>query len=291
MSVNLNKRILIFSLGLIMALTVWLPVAEASIVSWQEIKNDKPQQLIMVLRLTTDQGRENAWGGQINFDSDQLKLQSISDAQSLVSLWLERPAETKTGQINFSGITPGGFSGSGEMIRLIFAVTGSASSVHTSLRLTDFKALLGDGSGQITKVTISSQISIIDDDSALTDFSLDKMAPDLTWYLTRENLISTGWQLSAMAFDKQSGINYLALATTSNYFGPWGNLAKHNSKLNWQKLTGPQVLANRDLRHIIFLKAVDNAGNVKLIKLYPFRAYSFAVICTIIIGLISFLFL
>lgn len=285
-----NKKI-IFIFGLTLSLVFWAPVVDASTVSWQVAENDNPRQLIFILRLATGNERENAWRGQINFDSSQLNLLAISDAHSLVSLWLERPVEKPAGQINFSGITPGGFLDTGELLRLVFSQKDeSVVSVRPSPRLTNFEALLGDGSGRNAKVDISSSIISITDPASLTDLSSDRHAPELTWQFTRENLISAGWQLTTTAVDKQSGIRYLALATTSDYFS-FGSLAELNSKINWQPITGPLILSASELRHVMFLKAVDNAGNVKLIKLYPLRAYSFALLCIIIIGLILLLFL
>jgi hypothetical protein len=284
MPIKINKKI-IFLLGVIFVAGFLALSAEASTVAWQKIKTDNPKQVVFVLHLDTAGQRENAWSGQINFDSRQLKLLSISDARSLVSLWLERPSEKTLGQISFSGITPGGFVGSGELFKLIFSATGASSP-----SLTNFEALLGDGSGQKAKVTLSPQISIINSDPNSTDFGTDKTAPELAWQLTQESLISSGWQLTATAFDKQSGIRYLAMATTSDYLA-WGDVAKRNGKLNWQKIEGPQILSSGELRHVVFLKSVDNAGNVKLVKLYPIRAYLFVLLCIIIIVLILFLFL
>ncbi|MCX6712434.1 MAG: hypothetical protein NT041_01950 [Candidatus Vogelbacteria bacterium] len=294
MLINPNYKKIILLLSSILGLLVFVLPVQAAELAWQEVKNDNSKQAVFILRLTTNNNeRENAWSGQINFDARQLKLQSISDAHSLVSLWLERPSVKNTGSIIFSGITPGGFSGSGEILRLVFDLSnsGSAMTARNSIKIANFEALLGNGSGQMAKVTISPVVSMITDDKILNDLTQDQTAPELTWQITNENLISTDWQLSANAFDKQSGVRYVAMATTSNYLGPFAGLISLNPKLNWQKITGPQVLTKSELNHVIFIKSVDNAGNVKLIKLYPLRAYLFVLFCIIIIGLILCLFL
>lgn len=277
---------IIFLSSLFLGLLTWVLPIQAATISWQEIKTDDPQQLILRLYLDTEGSRENAWSGQINFDPQQLKLQSISDAQSLVSLWLDRPGESLSGQINFSGITPGSFGGTGEIFRLIFNLTGDLrKTARSSISLTNFEALLGNGSGQTDKVLVAPTMTIITDNSIMADSLVDKTAPELFWQITDTNLIS------AYSSDKQSGVRYLALATTSNYFGPFGGLIKLNSRLNWQKITGPQILTRSELNHTIFIKTVDNAGNAKIIKLYPIRTYLIALFCIIIIGLILCLFL
>lgn len=287
---NYKKSNNIYFVFIFVVVTTWmsfsLPVF-ASTLSWQEIKNNNPKQLIFVLRLTTNGNeRENAWSGQIKFDPRQMKLQTLSDARSLMSLWLERPHETSVGQIDFSGITPGGFAGSGEVFRLIFnlPLAGSVVSARDSLRVASFDAWLGNGLGQKAKTIILSQISLITADSDLTDLSLDQTAPELIWQITSDNLISL------FASDKQSGINYLALATTSKYF-VLGDLYKINQETSWQKITSPEILTSATLRHVVLLKAVDNAGNVKLVKLYPIKVYLLGLICIIIIVLLLFLFL
>lgn len=61
--------------------------------------------------LNTQGQRINAFEGTVIFDGSTLEVQKIQDDDSVVNFWIKKP-EAGQGEIGFSGITPGGYSGS-----------------------------------------------------------------------------------------------------------------------------------------------------------------------------------
>ena len=63
----------------------------------------------------------NAIEGKIVFPNDILELKKITNANSIINFWIEKPKVESSGQITFCGITPGGYQGGrGLLLSLIF---------------------------------------------------------------------------------------------------------------------------------------------------------------------------
>jgi hypothetical protein len=86
----------------------------------------------------------NALAGKINYTDEIIKLESIELGNSSLDFWVEKPAITKHGEINFSGIIPNGFSDKITLFSAIFSVY-STGTINFSYH--DLQALLNDGQG------------------------------------------------------------------------------------------------------------------------------------------------
>ena len=102
----------------------------------------------------------NAVEGKI-YLSDNLKIIGINDGESIVKLWVQRPAE-KNGEVVFAGIMPGGYAGDlspywkgsrpGKVVKLILEANGHDLS---KIGVKDGRVLLNDGNGAPARLSIS----------------------------------------------------------------------------------------------------------------------------------------
>src|SRR3989338_10476834 len=105
----MKKYLIAFFFSSLVLILPSRPVLAAEIFFEQEIGPGLPEdQFKMGIFLETEE-LLNAIEGKISFPTDLLKLKTVEDGNSIVNLWLERPAASETGEIAFSGITPGGY--------------------------------------------------------------------------------------------------------------------------------------------------------------------------------------
>ncbi|MES2966387.1 MAG: hypothetical protein V4668_01210 [Patescibacteria group bacterium] len=89
----------------------------------------------------------NAFAGVLNFDESILEVARIDYNTSIANLWTQEPWFTKgAGTITFAGGTtkPGGFTGSGSLLTVIFK---GKEGTTTPLTLTSTRVLKHDGLG------------------------------------------------------------------------------------------------------------------------------------------------
>lgn len=196
----------------------------------------------------------NGLEAHISYPHDLLKLSGIEDGSSFLSMWLER-AHEGNGNINLSGIVPGGFGGSiagseyskfgpGDVVTLIFdpikagvAVVGVASST----------ALLNDGVG--TKAFLkngSVAITIGDYLNVSPIANTDVISPDFIYAESHYDSALAGQYLFFAASDKDSGVDHYEIKV--------GDV--------WQTIQSPYLI-NQD-GGVYYIKAIDRAGNERI---------------------------
>lgn len=107
---------------------------------------------IVEARIDTEQKEVNAIEGKIAFPKNELKAADIIKGESAVGLWIKEPNySNETGQIDFSGGIPGGFSGQGAIFKIIFSAIGNADSAEVFFENSS-QVLLNDGKGTPDKL-------------------------------------------------------------------------------------------------------------------------------------------
>lgn len=219
----------------------------------------------------------NTIEGQIVFPTDKLAVKEISDGNSVVNFWIERPTLGSDGIVSFSGITPGGFVGvNNHILSVIFEAreTGLASIEMHSL-----KALLNDGSG--TEVPLSAHntaVSIKAGDSQVRkEKVIDQEPPeDFILVITEDQALFEGRKFLVFAAqDKISGIDHYEIRE-----GEWGWFTVAES---------PYPLKHQLRDRKIFVKAIDKNGNERVMAMeaqYPSKWYQRHVLSGIILALI-----
>jgi len=246
------KRFLILFVVIFLA---WPILSYSATVGWYAV-DDKTMALV----LDTEGQSLNTLSGEIDVSKTDFK--NISDANSLVNFWLEEPKESQ-GKIIFSGIIPGGFLGEGVILTLNF----SEKTAINSLKINKLTAFLNDGQGQEAKVLIKNQIAISDNLKNIFVEKKNVVAPEKfePQVVRDSNFPTNDYYLVFGTQDKGSGLAYYAV-----YESRWPvNVVKKNSRLDWVRADSPFLLKDQHLKSLIYVKAVNQNGGVRIVKLSP----------------------
>jgi hypothetical protein len=233
------------------------------------------QTFQMDLILNTENKKINAIEGSIYFEENILELKEIREGNSIVNFWIEQPSKDKKNSITFSGIIPGGYqSEKGFIFSLIFyAKTDGKSEVGVR----SAKILMNDGLGTPVFVNIvpfrfliSKQIPV--DPSIVKDLE-DAEAPEhfIPQIAQEETMFGKKWFLVFATQDKGSGIDkYFVYETKYEK-----NIEKISHK-KWIETKSPYLLLDQNLKSFIYVKAIDKAGNERIVfarPRYPIKWY------------------
>ncbi len=237
----------------------------------------------------------NAVEGKIIFPKNLLELKEIIDGDSIINLWVEKPKLyilNSESYVSFSGIIPGGFSGvlspyykgykPGNVFSLMFLTKRKDSG---AVEIKNAQVLLNDGNGTPAKTTISNFQFLISKQAPIFQSPVaqtkDTNPPELfTPEVSRDQNVFDGkWFLVFAAQDKGSGIDrYEAQEIWS----------RDPNKNNWQIVESPFVLEDQSRTSYIFVKAIDRAGNQRIVVVAPgFAPWYKKPIVDIIVGLIA----
>jgi len=281
----------------------------------QEIGLD--QQFKVDLFLNTEGENINALEGKILFPADFLELKEINDGGSIVSFWLEKPMAlnntntrnntnenitrnnaninntrndaneniTLNGaniqEVVFSGIVPGGFSGEkGLILSLVFKTKKEGQAF---IEISDSKVLLNDGLGTETKLKTENLSININPNISVPEYIApsDKEPPEdfKPEIVSDPNIFDGKYSLIFETKDKGSGVD--------KYFVYENTRKRTRIDANeWVVAESPYLLKDQKLRSYIYVKAVDKAGNERIVYLnpkYPLKWYEKWEIWSIII--------
>jgi hypothetical protein len=206
--------------------------------------------------LNTEGQTINALDGVLRYPS-AFVLQEIRDGNSLINFWIERPNEVAD-TIHFSGITPSGFNGKGEVFVLVFKALRAPKD---SFVLSDAHTLLNDGNGTPTRLSLlqesgTTTLALITDDKTSPELFTPSLGSD-------SSLFDGKYFLVFASQDKQSGIAYYEVAESSGF--QWFGLRS----LVWQRVASPYVVSDQALHSHLYVRAVDRAGNSVAAELSP----------------------
>lgn len=224
--------------------------------SWAaELFFDANEQVVHI-RINTEGAVVNAVAGTIIFPSEVLTIQSVSDGNSALNFWVEKPQQHTAGRISFSGITPGGFR-STDALLFSFVVRMKEGSTG-ELSAQDIQVLRNDGKGSPVPTTVRTlRIPTPSLSGSSTEALHDKFPPeDFHPIIARDaNLFEGKYFLVFSTQDKGSGISRYAVRE-----GYWGEYTTAQS---------PYLLTNQSLQKKIFVQAIDGAGNIRMSSVDP----------------------
>ncbi len=99
------------------------------------------------VRIDTEGETLNAFEGTVNVTGFDVRVIRAEDAGSVITVWLEHPEAKST--IRFSGITPGGFNGTGTLFQVVAEGGGTATLSYAGV-----KAYKNDGEGTVTETRV-----------------------------------------------------------------------------------------------------------------------------------------
>lgn len=206
----------------------------------------------------------NAISGEVVVPQEHIDIVAIDTGNSFIPIWIERPALNEAETIIFSGIIPGGFRGmidpstSAEyMPAELFRMIVRGSSVGTgAVAFGDRELFLHDGAG--TQATSSAtaltfQVEGINDTRIVRN---DITPPEpFTVSLERDEvLFGNRYFIVFNAQDKQSGVRYYEVQEGGG---------------KWQQTESPYELKDQSRTNRVLVKAVDGAGNVRIVEAVP----------------------
>ncbi len=221
----------------------------------------------------------NAIEGQIIFPSDEFELQGFYTGNSILNFWIQQPTLISQGVISFSGIMPGGFTGSnGYLFSLILKAKQKGSF---TISTANEKILLNDGKGtEAMVVKAPLHLNIIGNNPLQTFTPLsDTTGPELFEpQIGQDPSIFNGkYFLAFSAQDKGSGIDHYEVCEDSEFriqdlgkmIARFLNIKSYSLNSCFVKSDSPYLLKDQTLKSIIFVKAVDKSGNETTVKVNP----------------------
>lgn len=240
------------------------------------------QQFEVRLILDTQGRAINAVEGKVNFSPDFLELKEIRSGQSIINLWVEKPAVSGS-EINFSGITPGGYNGqNGQVFSLVFEAKKEGKA---DISIENVKALLNDGQGTEDAVAVKNlEFKIEKTGNAFAPAISDRDLPENFKPLIGrdKNIFDGKWFLSFATEDKGSGIDYYQVQER------WFSRPDQDK---WRKTDSPYLPKDQLGINYVFVRAVDKAGNERIVAVSPriIPVYKLFIIFGIIMAVIGIL--
>jgi len=225
-------------------------------------------RFILINFFVDTQGEEiNALEGVIKLPDNLLEVQRVSDGNTIVSLWAERPVfDEENNEIRFSGIIPGGFWGKDGFLFSINCF--SRGKGQGKIEIEEARALLNDGQGTETAVFVSPLEILVSDQAVPFSIEIkedldppEAFIPELA---SDPDIFGGKWFLAFATQDKGSGIAYYQVHETNRK-----REASRIGKNEWAIAISPYVIKDQDLRSYIYIKAVDNAGNQRIAIVEP----------------------
>jgi len=227
---------------------------------------------IVDIRIDTEDECINTVSVEIIFDSEILLVKDFSKASSIISLWLEEPEIiNKEGKVVFSGGIPGGYCGilygdpgeSNLLGRIIFEVKENINEeLNTEILVSEnSKVFLNDGFATQTKISFKSLFLDIypgvlekEKEEWEKELGQDKIVPEPFNLEIIQDPFDGKYLAVFHTTDKQTGIDYYQIK---------------EGRGDWKKVTSPYLLKDQNLKSEIKVKAVDGAGNERIVEHNP----------------------
>lgn len=238
------------------------------LVGSQEEKVSTGENIHVKLTLDSREQSVNAVEGMIVFPADILSLEQTSQAGSILSFWVEPPREKQSGEIVFSGISPGGYNGADGQV-LAFDFLAQKNGI-AQLDIENVKVLLNDGKGTelgtvVGVISIVVETKEVDTETEKQTSSIfnDNTPPEsFTPAVSRhEDMFDGQWFVSFYARDDNLGIDHYEVIESTKQLN-FDDFDKEDSeKIDWIEAESPNLLKDQNLRSHIYVKAIDRAGN------------------------------
>jgi len=274
---NVFWRIVPRDFAIIFTFCILLPFSVNAVILYLEPSRGQYYQgdnFIVDIRIDTEGECINTVKVDLKFPNEFLEAVDFSEGNSILSLWLKKPAiNQEIGLISFVGGIPGGFCGTlpGELGkpnllgRIIFRVV--PRDVLRGLAKISFKeesqVLLNDGFGTRARLSLKEAIfEILSEKIEVPknewqeELKKDTIPPEpFDIEIQRDPSIFDGkYFLIFSTTDKQTGIDYYEVK---------------EGKRDWKRAESPYLLEDQSLKSIIKVRAVDKAGNERIAEYLP----------------------
>ena len=242
------------------------------------------EEFKLKVKIDTEKECINTIKAEIEYDKNLLIAKDFLTGNSIIPLWLEEP-EIKDGRISFSGGIPGGYCGeipgepgeSNILGEIIFRVSQFSVSGEDTVEikfLENSKVFLNNGLGTEAKLRLGkAQFRILKEKIPgkilKKELKEDKTPPESFGIsvLKDPQVFEGKYFIVFNTQDKQTGVDHYEVAEIL----PVTKFLKvrHEATPQWKVAKSPYLLEDQSLRSIIRVKAVDKAGNERIIEFKP----------------------
>ncbi len=247
--------------------------------------------VVVDLRIDTDEGEcVNTFDALIHYDESIIAV-DISRGNSILNIWVEDPTIDEVNRtIHFAGGVPGGYCGriagdpslTNVILQIVFkspglSIGGANTNKTPHVWLDEVsQVLLHDGYGTPAPLTLRDAIITLDDtvgqsiqDAWRESVQSDTELPsDFAITLTKDDYAFSGeYFIVFNASDKQSGIDHYEVMEEP--FSEFNAFKWGRADAPWVQTESPYVLKDQTLNSTIRVKALDKAGNVRIVTLVP----------------------
>lgn len=220
----------------------------------------------------------NAVQGDIKVSSSPLTIVDFINGESILTLWLKTPQiDQKAGTISFTAGIPGEYCGrvagdpgpSDLLGKIIFRIPGNivGESKENSARIefaNTSQVVLSDGKGTFSELSFGVADLKISSQPGATNNTLkellekDNIPPEpFSIEIQQDSLVFDGkYFLVFLTTDKQTGVDYFEVKEGQG---------------SWEKASSPYLLKNQEIDSHIIVRAVDKAGNERIVEYMPLK--------------------
>ena len=227
---------------------------------------------IVDVRIDTEDECINTVEANLIFPQETLEAVDFSQGNSILTLWIKNPEiRQDLREISFIGGIPGGFCGilpgdpgkSNLLGKIIFKVKNQKLEFAEVKFLDNSQVLLNDSLGTPAKLTtkganftILAGIPKVAKREWQQELEKDKTPPEpFEVEISQDPSIFEGkYFIIFFTTDKQTGTDYYEVK---------------EGKKDWQRAESPYLLQDQKLQSTIKVKAVDKAGNERIIEVAP----------------------
>ncbi len=288
--IKFQEKYLIASLIIFMAFFITMPVFAANLfIESTDKEININEQFEVNVFLNTEKGDINAIEGNIIFPEDLLELKEIRIANSIISLWIEKPNNDFNDNIVFSGIIPGGYQEEkGLVLSLMFLSKKNGQGV---IEIKKAKTLLNDGLGTEDSLLIFPYDFIIlkTMNDVMVPQPIDKEPPEIFLpEISQEETLFDGKSFIVFVTqDKFSDVDHYEIKEVRQII--------FEMFTKWVPVESPYVLSDQELRSFVFVKAIDKFGNERIVRTNPqnplkwYEDYGYWIIIILLIYIINFI--
>jgi hypothetical protein len=213
----------------------------------------------VVAELSSPDEKVNTFAGTLSFDPTVFTASIIRDGEGAVPLWIERPSIVDDG-VRFVGAIPGGLQTSS---RQLFSVVLTAKKAgQATLSFKNGQVLKNDGLGTAATLAINPlAVTVVAESKKITATTAADQEPPEAFaaQINHDNNFFDGLSfVTFLAQDKISGIDHYEFTTSTN--------RRIGESAVWQTTNSPLLLNKKSPHYFIYIKAVDRAGNVRIVR-------------------------
>lgn len=266
-----------FLFGVLFSVGLVLPLGAQGVVLYFEPSTAQlkiGQEFEVKVKIDPEKECINTIKADIEYDKDLLIGKDFLTGNSIISLWLEKPEiRAKEGKISFAGGIPGGFCGEipgdpeesdilGKIVFKIPEFLVSDKNIAKVRFLESSKVFLNDGLGTEADLKLEEgEYKILKEKSSEEilekELSEDETPPEPFGILVLKDpqIFEGKYFITFNTQDKQTGIDHYEV--------------KEGNR-RWKIAKSPYLLEDQKLQSIIKVKAIDKAGNERIVEFFPY---------------------